>query len=50
MATNGAPRIAQAQGILGTNRDYLYRTRHHLQRLGVNDEYIERLAAAVANE
>ena len=32
-----AARIAQAQGPLGTNRDYLYRTAQHLAELGIED-------------
>lgn len=32
-----ARRIAEAHGILGTNRDYLYRTVKHLADLGIED-------------
>lgn len=32
-----ARRVAQAQGLLGTNRDYLYRTVKHLAELGIED-------------
>jgi glutathione-specific gamma-glutamylcyclotransferase len=37
-------RIRRAEGILGSNRDYLFKTRSHLRSLGICDEYIERLA------
>ncbi len=37
-------RICQAEGILGSNRDYLFKTRSHLRSLGICDDYIERLA------
>ena len=48
-----AARIAVASGILGTNRDYLYRTAAHLSQLGVADDPLIPLAARVreiANE
>ena len=48
-----AARIAQASGILGTNRDYLYRTAAHLRALGVAGDPLIPLAAKVrelANE
>lgn len=35
-----AQRIAFAEGFLGTNRDYLYRTMAELTRLGLDDPYI----------
>ena len=42
-----ARRIASAEGILGTNRDYLYRMAKHLAQLGVADEDISRLERQV---
>ncbi len=48
-----AGRIASAQGILGTNRDYLYRTVNHLAELGIEDGPMHSLEAKVrqlANE
>jgi glutathione-specific gamma-glutamylcyclotransferase len=48
-----AQRMAVAEGILGTNRDYLYRTARHLDELGVNDGLMQRLEKQVrelANE
>ncbi|HEX4304264.1 MAG TPA: gamma-glutamylcyclotransferase [Rhizomicrobium sp.] len=48
-----ARRIASAQGHLGTNRDYLYRTVKHLADLGVDDGPMHSLEAKVrhfANE
>jgi len=48
-----ARRVAAAQGALGTNRDYLYRTVQHLAELGVEDGRMLSLAAKVrefANE
>ena len=35
--TEIARRMAMAEGILGTNRDYLYRTVRHMEELGVAD-------------
>ncbi len=46
-AAAAATRIAQAQGPLGTNRDYLYRTAKHLAELGIEDGPIKSLAARV---
>lgn len=42
-----ASRIAAAEGVLGTNRDYLYRMAKHLAELGVADEDISRLERQV---
>jgi glutathione-specific gamma-glutamylcyclotransferase len=42
-----AERIAKAQGLLGTNRDYLYRTVHCLDELGIKDGSMHRLEARV---
>ena len=42
-----ARRIAAAEGVLGTNRDYLYRTAEHLTQLGIADAAIAQLAARV---
>lgn len=42
-----ARRIAAAQGVLGTNRDYLYRMAKHLSELGVADDDIARLEREV---
>ena len=43
-------RIRHAQGFLGSNRDYLFKTRSHLRALGIFDEYIERLARATEQD
>ncbi|HEY5237553.1 MAG TPA: gamma-glutamylcyclotransferase, partial [Rhizomicrobium sp.] len=51
--TQIAQRMALAEGILGTNRDYLYRTARHLDELGVADPLMQRLEKQVrefANE
>jgi cation transport protein ChaC len=48
-----ARRVAEAHGVLGTNRDYLYRTVKHLAELGVEDGPMHSLEAKVrqlANE
>jgi len=48
-----ARRIAEAQGMLGTNRDYLYRTVKHLAELGIEDgpmHSLERRVRELANE
>jgi cation transport protein ChaC len=48
-----ALRVARAQGVLGTNREYLYRTVKHLAALGVEDGPMHSLEAKVrvlANE
>jgi glutathione-specific gamma-glutamylcyclotransferase len=48
-----AARIAGAEGPLGTNRDYLYRTAQHLAELGIEDGPMHSLEARVrglANE
>ena len=42
-----ARRIAAADGFLGSNRDYLFRTIAHLESLGLNDAPLARLAARV---
>ena len=42
-----AARIAAGEGILGTNRDYLFRTSEHLRALGIADDYVERLDGRV---
>jgi glutathione-specific gamma-glutamylcyclotransferase len=42
-----AERIAKAQGLLGTNRDYLYRTVRCLDELGIKDGPMHRLEARV---
>ncbi len=42
-----AERIAQAQGPLGTNRDYLYRMARHLAEAGIEDGPIKSLEARV---
>jgi len=42
-----AVRIAAAQGPLGTNRDYLYRTAQHLAALGIEDGPMHSLEARV---
>lgn len=44
-----ARRIATAEGQAGNNRDYLYRCRAELQRMGVADSYVEALFSAVTN-
>lgn len=45
--TEQARRIAAAEGDAGNNRDYLYRCRGELVRMGVEDAYVEALFAAV---
>jgi len=48
-----AARIVQAQGVLGTNREYLYRTVRHLAGLGIDDgpmHNLERQVRMLANE
>ena len=48
-----ARRIAEAQGVIGTNRDYLYRTVKHLAELGIEDgpmHSLERRVRELANE
>ena len=48
-----ANRIATAEGVLGTNRDYLYRMAKHLADLGVADDEtfrLERRVRALAGE
>ena len=48
-----ARRIAVAEGLLGTNRDYLYRTARHLRELGIADgpmHRLERRVRALAGE
>jgi glutathione-specific gamma-glutamylcyclotransferase len=42
-----AARIAKAEGHLGTNRDYLYRTVAALEGAGIKDHYIEDIHARV---
>ncbi len=42
-----ARRIARAEGPLGTNRDYLFRTVVHLAEIGVSDAPLRRLDAMV---
>jgi cation transport protein ChaC len=42
-----AGRIATAEGILGKNRDYLYRTIKELEKMGVIDEPIHAICARV---
>ena len=42
-----ARRIALAEGLLGTNRDYLYRTVKHLAELGIEDGPMRGLEAKV---
>jgi len=44
---SAAARIVQAEGPLGTNRDYLYRTAKHLAELGIEDGPIKSLEARV---
>ncbi len=51
--TDVARRIATAEGIVGTNRDYLYRTVAFLTSMGVGDgplRKLERRVRALANE
>jgi len=48
-----ADRVASAEGVFGTNRDYLYRMTAHLNSLGVTDgpmHDLERRVRALANE
>ena len=48
-----AARIAAAEGVFGTNRDYLYRTVQHLNSLGIADgpmHALERRVRVLANE
>ena len=48
-----AKRIARAHGMLGTNREYLYRTVRHLAELGIADgpmHNLERQVRLLANE
>jgi cation transport protein ChaC len=48
-----AQRIAVAKGLLGTNREYLYRTVQHLTALGIADgplRTLERQVRIFANE
>ena len=48
-----AQRISQSQGILGTNREYLYRTVKHLAELGIDDgpmRSLERRVRVLAKE
>ncbi len=48
-----ARRVAEAEGVIGTNRDYLYRTVSHLTSLGIADgplHKLERRVRALANE
>jgi cation transport protein ChaC len=50
---DAALRIASAQGVLGTNRDYLYRTVKHMSEMGIEDGPMHSLEARVrqlANE
>ena len=42
-----AQRIANAEGVLGTNRDYLYRMAKHLSELAVVDDDVARLERRV---
>jgi cation transport protein ChaC len=42
-----ARRIALAEGFIGTNRDYLFRTVSHLNGIGVTDGPLHGLAARV---
>ncbi len=42
-----AKRIAQAEGPVGSNRDYLFETVKHLQDLGCCDQDLEQLASLV---
>jgi cation transport protein ChaC len=51
--TEAARRIAHAQGPLGTNRDYLYRTVRHLADIGIEDgpmSSLESRVRALAND
>ena len=43
-------RIRHARGFLGSNRDYLLKTRLHLRSLGICDDYIERLASGTEQD
>lgn len=48
-----AQRIAGAEGIIGSNREYLYRTAEHLTSLGIADgplHKLERRVRTIANE
>lgn len=48
-----AARIAEAEGVFGTNRDYLYRMNAHLNSLGVSDgpmQELERRVRALAGD
>ncbi|HEY1709276.1 MAG TPA: gamma-glutamylcyclotransferase [Rhizomicrobium sp.] len=48
-----AKRLAQAEGIIGTNRDYLYRTVGYLTSLGIGDgplHKLERRVRTLAND
>jgi cation transport protein ChaC len=50
---DAAARIARAEGLLGTNREYLYRTVRHLADLGIEDgpmRSLETKVRALANE
>jgi cation transport protein ChaC len=42
-----ARRIATAEGVIGTNRDYLYRTVAHLASLGISDGPMQKLERRV---
>lgn len=42
-----AARIAQAAGMLGSNRDYLIRTAEYLRHHGLSDPYIDRLVQSL---
>ena len=46
---NQAKMIARAEGILGTNFDYLSDTHEHLEFLGIDDIYVSDLYAAVGS-
>ncbi|MGZ5999809.1 MAG: gamma-glutamylcyclotransferase, partial [Rhizomicrobium sp.] len=51
--TDVVRRIAHAEGLLGTNREYLYRTVKHLAELGIDDgplHSLERQVRQIANE
>lgn len=51
--TEVARRIAHAEGIIGTNRDYLYRTARYLAERGIEDgplRGLERRVREIANE
>src|SRR6185312_8476936 len=45
--TDIAHRIAGAEGVIGTNRDYLYRTVAHLTSLGITDGPLHKLERKV---